>query len=184
MGRKRHRAPGLASSAFVLCFTLFSASVCSETLTGKVVYVADGDSISVQDAGARHRVRLEGIDAPELEQPYGRRAKQRLFGFLYDKTVSVAVTKYDEHGRIVGKVMVASLDACPDGSNGCPKTLDAGLSQITVGLAWWYRYYAAEQDVQDRHRYEFAEFEAKSKKAGLWADDNPVTPWQWRRKNR
>ena len=164
MGCERHRAPGLVSSAFVLCCTLVSTSVYSETLTGRVVYVADGDSISVEDNGVRHRVRLSGIDAPELGQAYGRRAKQRLFSLLYDKTVSIAVFKYDEHGRIVGKVMVASPDACPDDSEACPKTLDAGLSQITVGLAWWYRYYAAEQDVQDRHRYEFAEFEARSRK--------------------
>ena len=80
--------------------------------------------------------------------------------------------------------MVASPDVCPDASITCPKTLDAGMAQLTVGLAWWYRYYAAEQTEQDRHRYEFAEYEARARKAGLWVDADPLPPWDWRRSNR
>lgn len=52
---------------------------------------------------------------------------------------------------------------------------------LTVGLAWWYRYYKDEQSEEDQGRYEFAEYEAKSKRAGLWRDDNPIAPWDWRR---
>ena len=169
----------------VALILLLAESVHAETLTGRVVYVADGDTVTVRDfAGARHQIRLAGIDAPELRQPFGGRSKQYLFRLVFDKAVSVEFVKRDDHGRIVGKIMVASPDACPDASNTCPKTLDAGLAQLTVGLAWWYRYYAAEQSEEDRHRYEFAENEARARKAGLWVENEPVQPWEWRRRNK
>ena len=65
-----------------------------------------------------------------------------------------------------------------------PKTLDAGLAQITVGLAWHYKQYAKEQAPEDRERYAFAEDEAKAKHAGLWQDKNPIPPWEWRHQKR
>jgi endonuclease YncB( thermonuclease family) len=58
------------------------------------------------------------------------------------------------------------------------------MHQLTVGLAWWYRYYAREQTPEQRGQYEFAEFEAKAKKAGLWQEPEPVAPWDWRRRKR
>ncbi len=66
------------------------------------------------------------------------------------------------------------------GRSDCPKTLDAGLAQLTVGLAWHYRQYAHEQDPQQRGQYEFAEIEARAKRAGLWRDPRAVPPWDWR----
>jgi endonuclease YncB( thermonuclease family) len=59
-------------------------------------------------------------------------------------------------------------------------TLDAGLAQITLGRAWWFRRYADEQSPGDRGRYEFAEQEARAKKGGLWRDGKPVPPWERR----
>ena len=67
----------------------------------------------------------------------------------------------------------------------CRKTLDAGMYQLTVGMAAWrYRYYAKVQTPEQRGQYEFAEFEAKAKKAGLWQDLVSVAPWEWRRAKR
>lgn len=63
-------------------------------------------------------------------------------------------------------------------------TLDAGHAQITVGLAWWYRKYASEQSAQDVAAYEFSEQEAKAKRIGLWREDDPVPPWEWRTAQR
>ena len=54
------------------------------------------------------------------------------------------------------------------------------MSIPTVGMAWWYRYYAKEQTPEKRGQYEFAEFEAKAKKARLWQEPGPVAPWEWR----
>ena len=62
----------------------------------------------------------------------------------------------------------------------CPKTVDTFLSQVSVGLAWWYRQYAREKLPEDRQRYEFAETEARAKKAGLWAEKEPMPPWEFR----
>ena len=67
------------------------------------------------------------------------------------------------------------------GKPDCPQTLDAGLAQMTAGLAWWFRKYANEQSAEDRGRYEHAEFEAKIRRAGLWSEKAPTPPWEWRR---
>lgn len=91
------------------------------------------------------------------------------------KEVRVEFQKHDRYGRVVGKVWVRPSD-CPT----CRKTLDVGLAQITSGMAWWYRYYAHEQSREDQGRYEFAEQEAKAKRAGLRQDKNPEPPWEFR----
>lgn len=83
------------------------------------------------------------------------------------KQVRVEYGKRDCYGRIIGVVWVRSPDTrCA--VEPCRKTLEAGLYQLTVGMAWWYRYYAKEQSPEQRGQYEFAETEAKPKKAGLW----------------
>ena len=87
----------------------------------------------------------------------------------------------DSVERIVGKVMVAAPDCQrPD----CAKALDAGLGQVTAGLAWWYRKYAMEQSAEDARSYETAEQEARASHVGLWRDAEPIPPWDWRKKDR
>lgn len=150
----------------------------ADTLTGRVVGVTDGDTITVLDAERQqHKIRLGGIDAPEKAQPFGEKSKQNLSRLVFNKNVRVEWNKLDRYGRIVGKVWVQPAD-CPT----CPMTLDAGHAQITVGLAWWYRKYADEQPPQDRGQYEFSEQEAKAKRVGLWQEAEPIPPWEWRRR--
>ena len=111
---------------------LLSCSVQAETLTGRVVGIADGDTITVLDANRQqHKIRLAGIDAPEKAQPFGDRSKQSLSELVFDKQVVVESNKQDRYGRSVGKVLV----------NG----MDANLAQVNTGMAWWYRDYAKEQ---------------------------------------
>jgi endonuclease YncB( thermonuclease family) len=179
-----------ATFRFWLCGLLLSliwasASVRAEMLEGRVVRVTDGDTIIVLDANKRqHKVRLAGIDAPESKQPYGQASRKHLAELVAGKEVAVEWNKHDKYGRIVGKVMVASPDACPDARLDCPKTLDACLAQITSGLAWHFKRYESEQTEEDRHRYAFAEEEARAKRAGLWKEPNPVPPWEWRAERR
>ena len=117
----------LGFSALLL---MLSIAAGAETLTGTVVGVADGDTITVLDANReQHKIRLSGIDAPEKAQPFGQRSKENLSRLVFDKDVRVEWEK--RYKRIVGKVWVQPAD-CPT----CPKTLDAGLAQITVSLAW------------------------------------------------
>ena len=162
---------------FLLLFFILSIAQ-AESLSGRVVGVADGDTITVLDADRQqHKIRLGGIDAPEKAQPFGQRSKENLSRMVFNKEVRVDWTKRDRYSRIVGKVWVQPA-SCPT----CPMTLDAGHAQITVGMAWWYRKYAKEQSPQDRGAYEFSEQEAKAKRVGLWSDADPVPPWEWRRR--
>ena len=148
--------------------------------TGKVVNVADGDTITVLDGTNRqHKIRLAGIDAPESKQVFGDRSKQWLVDMVHGKTVRADCTKTDRYGREVCKVWVRPAD-CPE----CGATLDVNHAQISAGLAWWYRAYAKEQSPEDRGRYESEENEARLRKRGLWVDDAPAPPWEWRRSTR
>ena len=150
----------------------------AETLDVRVIGIADGDTITVLDANKQqHKIRFNGIDAPERRQSFGTRSTQNLGRYVARKDVRLDCPKVDRYGRKICKVWVQPADC-----SRCGKTLDVGLAQITDGMAWWYRRYADEQSPEDRGRYESAENEAQLRRWGLWADDNPVPPWEWRRK--
>jgi endonuclease YncB( thermonuclease family) len=149
-------------------------------VTGTVVGVADGDTVTVLDADrVQHKVRIAGIDAPEKGQPFGQKAKERMSDMVFGKEVLIDGDKRDRYGRIVAKIWVTPSDCSQ-----CPKTLDAGLAMLTVGLAWHYKKYQSEQTAEDRERYAFAEYEAKAKRVGLWDDPNSIPPWDWRKGER
>ena len=143
-------------------------AVSGETLVGKVVKVADGDTVTVLDADrVQHRVRVAGIDALESNQPFGQAAKEALIKRVAGRTVEVEWHKRDQYDRLIGKVI-------SDGT-------DAGLAQVRAGLAWWYRRFATEQTPVDRAIYEDAEAKAKASRRGLWSVPDPVAPWDWRK---
>jgi endonuclease YncB( thermonuclease family) len=148
-------------------FLLVVVSAQAETFQGRVVGVADGDTITVLDAdNTQHKVRLSGIDAPEKAQAYGQRSKQSLSGLVFGKSVVVETTKRDRYGREVGKVLA-------DG-------LDVNLEQVNRGLAWHYKAYQREQPPADRTTYSEAEQAAREARTGLWQDPEPVPPWEFR----
>ena len=168
--------------ALLLLLGLLTLPTQAATLTGTVVSIADGDTITVLDADReQHKIRIAGVDSPEKAQPFGQRSKQSMSTLVFGKEVDVQWDKRDRYRRIIGKVMVAA-PSCR--ATHCPKTLDAGLAQLTVGLAWWYRKYSKDQSPEDAGRYEFAEQEARAKRAGLWADGHPAPPWDWRKGER
>ena len=139
----------------------------AETVTGRVVGVADGDTITVLDTDkVQHKIRLAGIDAPEKKQPFGNRSKESLSELAFDKTVAVETSKRDRYGRQIGKVLV----------NG----RDVNLVQVERGMAWFYRKYRREQSPNDQRLYEAAEDAAKAGKRGLWREADPVAPWEFR----
>lgn len=163
-----------------LCFVplLLAASLAAGAeLLGKVVGIADGDTVTVLDRDQTgHKVRLSGIDAPERRQAYGERAKQHLAALAFGKDVVVIWHKRDRYGRIIGKVLAPDCE-----HSACAKTLDAGLTLVSAGLAWHYKQYKNEQEANDRARYSAAEDAARRNRAGLWHDENPVAPWNYRR---
>ena len=154
------------------CFCFLFFLVCgtaAETISGRVVGVADGDTITVLDADkTQHRIRLSGIDAPEKKQPFGQRSKQSLSDLVFSKSVAVETTKRDRYGREVGKVLIEGVDA--------------NLVQVQRGFAWHYKAYQREQSPQDRVLYSDAEAIARRDRVGLWRDDTPQPPWEFRHK--
>lgn len=143
------------------------ADKAESVIEGKVVTVSDGDTITVLDKENRqHKIRFQGIDAPESKQAFGQASKENLAGMIFGKEVKVVWSKTDKYGRTVGKVLL-------DGR-------DINIEQIKAGFAWHYKTYAREQPAEDRVTYAAAETEARTARRGLWQDPNPTPPGEWR----
>jgi endonuclease YncB( thermonuclease family) len=141
------------------------------TITGRVVGIADGDTITVLDnTNTQYKIRLSGIDAPEKKQDFGNASKKTLSELVFNKQVTVDWTKEDRYGRIVGKVLL----------NG----VDINLQQVKTGMAWFYRKYQSELTQDDRMKYLHAEEDAIERRVGLWQLANPVAPWDFRKARR
>ncbi len=131
-----------------------------------MVGVSDGDTITVLHSGKGERIRLHGIDCPEKRQAFGKRAKQLTSNLVFGKTVTVQVVDRDRYGRTVAEVLL------PDG-----RSLNREL--VRAGFAWWYWRYTPDDETLAQ-----LEREARAAKRGLWADPNPIPPWQWRTMRR
>ena len=169
----------------IICIVslFFYSPALADTIQGKVVKVADGDTVTIiDDSGKKHRVRLAGIDAPEKDQSYGDVSTQSLVELVSGKAITIEYEKRDRYERIVGKLLVNPPGEVFCMALDCVKKIDAGLEQIKAGLAWHYKYYQMEQSEEDRRHYSEAELEARRKQVGLWKDKEPVAPWKWRRK--
>ncbi len=135
-------------------------------LSGRVVKVTDGDTITILDANdTQHKVRLYGIDTPEYKQPYSRAATKALAGLAEGEGIGVDVKDTDSYGRTVGVVYKGNVNV--------------NLEMVKSGYAWWYKKYAPLDD-----DLRVAEERARTDRLGLWADPNPVPPWEWRQATR
>jgi endonuclease YncB( thermonuclease family) len=130
-------------------------------MTGRVVGVLDGDTISVLVNGREQRVRLAEVDAPEKGQAYGQRSKQSLSDLVYGKTVTVLPVDTDRYGRTVAHVRIGSMDA--------------SMEQVRRGMAWSYDQYVKDPNIRS------AAAAAKQAKLGLWSEGNPTAPWIYRK---
>ena len=158
---------------------LLSLNLAAAEIIGKVIAVADGDTITVLAPGNRPtKVRLAGIDAPERNQPFGQKSRQKLADLVFGKEVRVSVVDKDRYGRIVGIVYVPLK--IPNGE----VIVDVDLAQIESGHAWAYRDYLRGLPAGKAGRYVAAEKDAKETKQGLWTDNNPEPPWQFRKEQR
>ncbi|RGY65361.1 thermonuclease family protein [Fusobacterium ulcerans] len=144
---------------------IFSLSIIAVAVSGKVIRVSDGDTILIQSGSQKIRVRMYGIDAPELKQKYGEESKKYLEKRIMDKNVDIKVINQDQYGRKVGKVFY--------------KNKDINLEMLETGNAWFYEYHAKhEKD------YRKAFKNAKEEKLGLWKDKNPQNPRNFRLDHR
>ena len=157
----------------LICILLLLLSLLSfaEELTGKVIKVSDGDTITVLDSNnQKYKIRLQGIDAPETQQAFGETSRQSLASLVYDKEVIILWDKRDKYARIVGKVIV-------DGR-------DANYEQLKKGLAWYYKQYENDLSDEDKERYAEAEAWARNYTEGLWTDSKSIPPWEFRHKRK
>jgi endonuclease YncB( thermonuclease family) len=161
----------LTTSRWLSLILLLALQAHADILLGKVIHVADGDTITVlDDTNTQHKIRLAGIDAPEKRQAFGQRSQESLSDLVFSKSVAVETDKRDKYGREVVKVLVGGVDA--------------NLVQVQRGMAWHYKAYEREQSVIDRKVYADAENEAKAARRGLWADADPVPPSDFRRRQK
>jgi len=173
---------------YLLALTLLSMLFCIPSITqakepiriieGIVVKVSDGDTINVTDPlGTKVKVRLYGIDAPETEksnkktgrvskpgQPYGEEAYQALNSKIYGKPVKLEIMAIDQYKRSVGIVYL----------NG--KSINQEM--VAEGYAWAYRKYL---DRPYASEYIRAEELARAKRLGLWQQNIPEPPWEFRK---
>lgn len=136
-----------------------------EEITAKVTKIIDGDSIKVRGAdGKEYEVQIEGIDAPELKQEYGKESTEALKKMLFDSDVRVSWKKKDNFERLLAQVYRGE------------KHINAEM--IRSGNAWHFKRYNQSQALAD------LELEAKKEKRGLWKAENPIAPWDYRKENR
>lgn len=140
-------------------------SAAADTLPGRVVGIADGDTLTVLVERQQIKVRLAEIDAPEKAQAFGNRSKQSLSDLCFNKTARLDDKGKDRYGRTVARVYC-------DGA-------DANTEQVRRGMAWVYERYAPKNSPLYG-----AQAEARAARRGLWADNEPVPPWEWRRGKR
>jgi endonuclease YncB( thermonuclease family) len=131
--------------------------------TVKVVGISDGDTFKgLTNSNAQIKFRIQGIDAPEMKQPYSQRSKQLLSDLIFDKTVKIRIKEIDHYGRIVAYVFT------PDGK-------DVSAEMLKAGMAWHYKTYDTSEE------YSKLEKTARDNKIGLWEVANPTAPWDYRK---
>jgi endonuclease YncB( thermonuclease family) len=153
-------------SAFVLvvCASTMLADDPPKPFTGKVVKVTDGDTVHVLLDRETHKIRLLHIDAPESKQAFGTKAKQALSERVFGKEVKVVWKSRDRYKRILGDIYLGDRWI--------------NLEMVQDGMAWHYKQFSKDEKMAQ------AEDEARKAKKGLWADPNPIPPWEFRKKKR
>ena len=153
-------------SVFFVVFLSFESGSASYDFTGSVVSILYGNTPDVLYTQHPERIRLSGIDCPEKGQAFGKRAKQAAADLTFGKDVTVQTHGRDKYKRTLAEVLL------PDGMN---------LNQELVkqGWCWWYRKYAPGDTVLAG-----LEKDARDGRTGLWADPQPVPPWEWRTQRR
>lgn len=150
----------------LVCFALLCPNVQAETLSGTVIDIVDGDTLTVQDAEKRkHRIRLAEIDAPQRKQAFGAKSRQSLSALCLKKPAQVEWQTKDKNERYLGQVKC----------NG----VDANAEQVRAGMAW----VSPASTRPGSPLYELEAY-ARIRGIGLWADPSPVPPWEWEPKTK
>jgi micrococcal nuclease len=146
-----------------LALLLVAVCALGDSFTGKVVGITDGDTLTVLRAGKGEKIRLYGIDAPERGQGFSNVAKQHLSHLVFGKTVRVEVRSTDRYQRKVADVFSGAAHI--------------NQAMVRAGYAWWFRRYAP----RDR-QLQALEEAARQSRRGLWEEEVPLPPWEFRRR--
>lgn len=142
----------------ILLLAMLYASLFA--FNGKVVSIHDGDTITILQGKQQIKVRLFGIDAPELKQPYGKKSKQFLASLIAGQVVEVEPKGKDRYKRTLGIIYY--------------KWQDINVQMVLNGYAWAYEKYSRIYVDQEKL--------AREKKLGLWQSSDPTPPWEWRKR--
>ena len=153
-------ADGFVRSAYAQFDPAEIGDLPASAVEHRVQRIVDGDTVYLKDGT---KVRLHGIDTPERDQPYGKQATRAL-DRLIGRTVYVVEKDTDRYGRLVGVLYT-------------PEGVNVNEAMVCGGHAWWYSKYARfDSDLRD------CQASAQEEGLGLWADDDPMAPWDWRRR--
>jgi endonuclease YncB( thermonuclease family) len=150
--------------ARLIALLLFLAphGAAAETIEGNVIRVANGDTLTIMDARKReHTVRLAEIDAPESKQAFGPQSRQSLSALCFKQTAQIEWREKDPNGRYIGHVICAGVNA--------------NAEQVRRGFAW-----VSPRFTQPGSPLYEIEAYARFREIGLWADPQPIPPWEWR----
>lgn len=136
----------------------------STKVDGKVIGITDGDTVTVLVGTTAYRIRLDGIDAPESSQAFGVKSRAELFSKVFGKSVTVESKGPDKDNFTLGTILA-------DGKS-------INLEMVAEGFAWHDKQYSKDKAIAK------AEQEARAAKRGLWADENPTPPWEFRRSQK
>ncbi|MFM8734534.1 MAG: thermonuclease family protein [Pirellulales bacterium] len=164
---RRLRTRYLLVAAVVSALVALTAPMCPVTdrvgrPAWRVEMVNDGDTVTCLDGQGRQvRIRLVGIDAPELDQPHGRDARAALGRKLAGGVVHVAGAAHDQHGRLLGTLLLDDRDL--------------NREMVADGWAWAFTGFVDDDGLVA------AEAAARRARKGLWTDPEPTRPADWRR---
>lgn len=149
----------------ILSLLIFLSIGQALAFSGQVIGISDGDTLTVLVDKKPIKVRIAEIDAPESKQPFGVRSKQSLSDLCFRVVADVVEVARDRYGRTVARVNCGGRDVASE--------------QVRGGMAWVYDRYSRPDSllypIQD---------EARAARRGLWADKDPVRPWEWRQSQR
>jgi len=149
----------------ILFYFLMSIPIFIYSFEAVVIKVADGDTVTVMSDGQKIRIRLYGIDTPEIDQVYGRESEKMLSNYVLNRVVEIEKKDIDRYKRMVAVIFL-------DGEN-------INLKMLEDGGAWAYIQYLAEDDKE-----EYIKAEKGAKEKGLWQNKEAIPPWEYRKQKR
>lgn len=128
----------------------------------KVIGISDGDSFKVLFKNQELKIRIHGIDAPERNMPFYLTSKKYLSHLIFNDYVFIKIRTKDQYYRYIAEVFL-------------PNKQNIGQEMVKNGYAWHFVKYSKDEQLAKNQIF------AKKNKLGLWYDENPTPPWEYRK---